>query len=356
MGKILEKSYYSIKEVIQLLQDHAIDFNEDDLRYYGENERLKFSLYVGSRPAFAARYNYASKEMFFIGHCNLHGIFPLNTADLCGILANDSHLIELLPGHPHASRIEITNWSTSLPKDVQQLRLGYEEIWAPEPNNPELKLEIPFFFLRTEYRLLMKEVIPGAFVPLNLFPENILIDAIKFDHGTPKQWPINQIFKKVDLRITHDNLQAFINYIKLNNTSSFANVALFSPSSEAEHSNQIDVVQNNSRKKRRSKKCPKLVLLVKSYIDAGNNYDAFAKDMLDAYLYKNKPNKDDALHFNDDLCWMYLTEKSPGKYNFHYSIANERGKLMSRQKSLITLRRYFHEISAQLNPVRESSS
>ncbi|MCD6039485.1 MAG: hypothetical protein K0S27_885 [Gammaproteobacteria bacterium] len=344
---LLEKSYYSTQEAIQILQNHGIHFNEDDLRYYSENETLKFGLYVGSRPAFAAKYDYENKNMFFIGHCNLHGIFPLNTADFCGIMANDNHLIEILSGHPHASRIETTNWSISLPNDVQQLRLGYEQIWTPEPYSPELKLEITFFYLRTEYRLFMKEGVPGAFLQLNIIPENIFNDAIKFDLGTPKQWPINQLFKKIDLRITHNNLQTFINFLKQKNSSSIVNETSFAPPAKEHDSPQLDLAQNNPKKKRRSKKCPRLVLLIKSYIDSGNSYDSFARDMLDAYLYKAKPSKDDAMHFNDDLGWMYLTEKSPNKYTFHYSVANERGKLIARQKSLITLRRYFHDISDQ---------
>jgi hypothetical protein len=214
MNAVAQKEYYTIEESLIVLQENKLNINEKELEYYGEVGTLKFSLWVGSRPAYAAKYKYTRKEMFFIGHCKIHGIFPLQKGDVCGIFSNEAHLIELLYGHPHSSHLEITNWSTTIPNDAKLAKLGYEQIWTPEPYSSVLKYSITFFYLRPEMRLHMKEVTPGAFVPFNLIPENILNDAIKFDLGAPKQWPLSQIFKKIDLRITKNDLFEFIESFK----------------------------------------------------------------------------------------------------------------------------------------------
>lgn len=217
---LLEKDFYTTQEALLKIKTIIANFDESDLRYFGENEKLKFSLYVGSRPAYGAKYDYATKEMWFIGHCNLHGLFPIQQGDLCGILANDNHLIELLYGHPNAKYLEITNWSPTIPKDAQQANIGLESMWIPEQYNPELKFAIPFFYLRPKMALQLNVIKPGTIIPFNAIPENVIKSAIRFDHGKTVQWPESQIFNKQDLRITHENLQIFIDFLIQTKSSS----------------------------------------------------------------------------------------------------------------------------------------
>lgn len=219
MDTLLEKDFYTTQEALKRINVIVANFDENDLRYYGEHTKLKFDLYVGSRPAYAAKYNYQTEQMWFIGHCNLHGLFPIRQGDLCGIFANDNHLIEMLYGHPYAKHLEMTNWSITIPKDAQQAKIGLENMWLPEQYNPELKLSITFFYLRPKMALQLKVINPGTIIPFNAIPENVLSDAIQFDYGKAVQWPENQIFNRQDLRITHENLYSFIDFLKQTKSS-----------------------------------------------------------------------------------------------------------------------------------------
>jgi hypothetical protein len=126
MDTLLEKDYYTPEEALTRIKRVVENFDENDLRYYGENEKLKFSLYIGSRPAYAAEYDPQTEQLFFIGHCKLHGLFSLQKNDLCGIFNNEKHLIESLSGYPHAHFLETSNWSTVIPEDARKAKLGYE--------------------------------------------------------------------------------------------------------------------------------------------------------------------------------------------------------------------------------------
>jgi hypothetical protein len=93
---------------LPILKNAGIEMNKDDLHYLGKSGRANFSLLIGSRQAYAGRYNQTDGELYFIGHGMLHGLFPLEKKDICALTESEHHLIEGVPGYPRARHPE---WS-----------------------------------------------------------------------------------------------------------------------------------------------------------------------------------------------------------------------------------------------------
>lgn len=361
MDMFLEKDYYTIEEALLRIKSIIVNFDENDQRYYGENEKLKFSLYVGSRPAYAAEYDFQTKQVFFIGHCNVHGIFSLQKTDLRGIFDNDKHLIQSLSGYPYADYLEISHWSTDIPEDARKAKLGYENVWMPREYTPELKHTIQFFYFRPKLMVQMKEGTPGAMLHVNAVPENILATTIKFDLGKLIQWPESQIFCKNDLRITHANLKSFIDFLK--QAKSSASIKALSPPQstefEKEHSKaknlENNAPENKNSKKRASKKMPELFNLAKHEANNNRQFTAFST-LMKEYELKEKPKNINKL--NEDLYNIFETIEENYPYNmyimptkkghnFHFSYSRG-GNVEIDAIALTSLQKYFTAAKEEL--------
>lgn len=223
--KSLEKEFYTIEEALKMVQEMDGNFTEDDFYHYGETEKIKFSLYIGSRPAYGAKYDSATKRYLLTFFCYISGIYQLSLEDLYPITANRSHIIEFLLTDQFVKKPVITSPLPYLPEDVQKAQPeDVLKLWQPEPFDKD---SFPsFFVLKPEYmfRLHPKHIseLNEHTSPLGPIPYKIIhqelakkISALGLGYKTAD---VNNLkYGKKDLRIAHSELQGFISLLTNNN-------------------------------------------------------------------------------------------------------------------------------------------